>query len=200
MLISLGLIPPQYNTLQNLTDQKPFTVYLSELNRSVASERNNNFTSKSRHKPKPSTKSLILYRYIFSYNKYVIFICFIESQASVFTKEPPNPLLVVEGNRISLEWNYTLGSSLRDAEFLTTNTNPASKIVILDALDISNNVPPHIDPLYTGRVKANITASQAIITFLSVNRTDSGNYELHITRESPRQTFVGSVTITVQCK
>ena len=107
----------------------------------------------------------------------------------------------MEGNRISLEWNYTLvGSTLRDAEFSTTNTNPVTKIVILDTEDISNNQPAFIPPLYTGRVQANITASQAIITFLSVNRTDSGNYELHLTRESDRQQFISSVTITVQCK
>ncbi|XP_022793077.1 hemicentin-1-like [Stylophora pistillata] len=114
---------------------------------------------------------------------------------SVFTKEPPSPSLVLEGNDLFLQWNYTLTGSLRNSEIILVTNGPIT-VAARDALDISQNKPALILDAFVGRVEGSITDVQTNVTFLSVNRTDSGKYRLQL-EDSDRNPFESDVTVTV---
>ncbi|XP_022793085.1 hemicentin-2-like isoform X1 [Stylophora pistillata] len=118
---------------------------------------------------------------------------FFESESQpVFTKWPPSTSYVVEGNGLFLQWNYTLGGAFRSAEFDLS--------AIPEAIDIADRFKSeatfiHTD--YQGRVEANITATQANVTFLSLTRADTGNYVFKVERED-RKKNSSTMKITVQ--
>lgn len=113
----------------------------------------------------------------------------------VFTKEPLNPTVVVEGNNISLEWQYDLSGSLSDVVFVLLSSSPS--VTVTELFDPKQ--PVYIDPNYEDRLQVNMTATQTNITMLTVNRTDSGDYQLEIVNNNRERTQSG-VKITVQCK
>jgi hypothetical protein len=132
-----------------------------------------------------------------------LFFCFVELQP-VFTAEPPNPFLVLEGNNISLEWSYDLGvgGSFRRIEFSQITSAPT--ILILEVNSPGeypvNQTPVHLDHRYNGRLQANMTDKRTSITILEANRTvDSKRYQFEVVQLG--HSSVGSlVTISVQCK
>ena len=64
----------------------------------------------------------------------------------------------------------------------------------------SSDEKPYIAPAFSGRLLANVTDTYASITFLGVNRTDSGKiYKVTIVSSS-RETTYTEVGISVQCK
>ena len=99
---------------------------------------------------------------------------------------------VVEGESVTLEWTYnTGGSSFQEAEFETqgfafvvkTTTGPSTIIF----------------PAFRGRLTANITETNASITFLAVNRSDSRTYDFVVFNQD-FNSALQQVTLDVQCK
>lgn len=99
---------------------------------------------------------------------------------------------VVEGESVTLEWTYnTGGSAFQEVEFgsqgfpfIVKKTTGASAIIF---------------PAFVGRLTANITETNASITFLAVNRSDTRVYDFFLINQGNRfalQLF----TMDVQCK
>lgn len=99
---------------------------------------------------------------------------------------------MVEGERVTLEWTYnTGGSAFQEAElrsqgfaFIVRKTVGASTII----------VPP-----FYGRLTANIKETNASITFLALNRSDSRTYDFVVVNQAFR-TALQQFTMDVQCK
>ena len=92
--------------------------------------------------------------------------CLSESQAPTITSAPSSPVIVVEGESVTLEWTYDSGgSAFFQAEFDTGGVP-----FVVDRFAFR---PLAINSAYVGRVTANITETNASITFLAVNRSDS---------------------------
>ena len=101
-------------------------------------------------------------------------------------------MIVVEGESVSLEWTYNIGGGgFRQAEFDTQGVS-----FIVDRL---RQGPVAINSEYVGRVTANLTETNASITFLAVNRGDSKSYEFTIQNEN-RDSSTRTLDIEVQCE
>ena len=99
---------------------------------------------------------------------------------------------VVEGESVTLEWTYNSGGGgFRLAEF---DTQGVSFIV-----DRFRQEPVAINLAFVGRVTANITETNASITFLAINRSDSGPYNFKIENEN-RGGVARPLDIDVQCE
>ena len=116
--------------------------------------------------------------------------------APTFTENPPDPFNVLEGNNITLVWQYNLDGLFDDVtlEFIGTTAT----LTIVDKHDINLNatVP---ESVFQGRIQENINATRAEITILALNRTESGEYEITLIN-SGRQRARNRVTVQVQCK
>ena len=116
----------------------------------------------------------------------------LESQVPTITSAPSSPVQVVEGESVTLEWTYnTGGSAFQEAElrsqgfaFIVTKTAGASTII-----------PPPFD----GRLTANIMETNASITFLALNRSDSRTYDFVVINQAFRTAWQ-QFTMDVQCK
>ena len=116
----------------------------------------------------------------------------LESQVPTITSAPSSPVQVVEGESVTLEWTYnTGGSAFQEAELrsqgfavIVTKTAGASTIIV---------------PAFYGRLTANITETNASITFLAVNRSDSRTYDFVVVNQAFR-TALQQFTMDVQCK
>ena len=99
---------------------------------------------------------------------------------------------VVEGESVTLEWTYDLGgSAFRQAEFDTAGVS--------FVVDRFRQEPVEINSAFVGRVTANITETNASITFLAVSRSDSKSYEFTVQNEN-RESDVRTLDIEVQCE
>ena len=99
---------------------------------------------------------------------------------------------VVEGESVTLEWTYDLGgSAFRQAQFDTAGVS-----FVVDRL---RQEPVAINSAFVGRVTANITETNASITFLAVNRGDSKSYEFTVANED-RDSDAKTLDIEVQCE
>ena len=116
--------------------------------------------------------------------------------APTFTENPPDPFNVLEGNNITLVWQYNLDGLFDDVtlEFIGTTAT----LTIVDKHDINLNatVP---ESVFQGRIQENINATRAEITILALNRSESGEYEITLIN-SRRQRARNRVTVQVQCK
>ena len=124
-----------------------------------------------------------------------VFFFFVES---IFTAEPSDPLTVLEGDNISLEWSYDLGGgSFRRIEFSEFTSTPRTLILEVDKV---GQTPALLDDDYIGRLQVNVTTTQTLIMILGANRTvDSKDYQFEIVQlNSPIVT--STVKISVQCK
>ena len=98
----------------------------------------------------------------------------------------------MEGDNITLEWEYTFGES-ESFFFLTiVKGNLAVVTKLLSTLSIST--------LYQGRLHANITDSYASVTLLGVNRLEMGSYTLRISSQPDGESNSSTVDISVLCK
>ena len=101
-------------------------------------------------------------------------------------------MIVVEGESVTLEWTYNIGGGgFRQAEFDTQGVS-----FIVDRL---RRGPVAINSEYVGRVTANLTETNASITFLAVNRSDSKSYEFTVQNEN-RDSSTRTLDIEVQCE
>ena len=116
---------------------------------------------------------------------------FVESQPPRITASPPSPLIVKEGQNITLKWTYSLsGAQFFFAQFGLQDESA----IVRKALGIIT-----VKEGYNDRISANISDTSSSIMFLPVNRNDTGKYrfEVHNIRAgSP----LSNVDINVQCK
>ena len=120
--------------------------------------------------------------------------CFVEL-APTITATPPNPFSVLEGNNITLVWQYNLDGSFGDVllQFLGSET-----LVIVDKHDI--NVDAAVpESVYQGRIQENINTTQTEITIFALQRSESGEYDIQVVN-SRRQRESNKVIVQVQCK
>ena len=113
----------------------------------------------------------------------------------MFTAEPPNPFLAVEGGNITLEWRYTFGNgSFRQVIF-----GNAKIPTIADQSAVDSNA--WINASYKSRnLVVKITDNFTSIILLGVRRTDSGSYKLTIIKNPGRDRTTSTVEISVQCE
>ena len=115
--------------------------------------------------------------------------------APVFTAEPANPFLAVEGGNITLEWRYTFGQGGSFRQVIFGNT----KIPTISDQSAGNS-DAWIEGSYRGRLLAKITDNYTSITLLAVRKTDSGSYSLTLINNPDRDRTTSTVEISVQCK
>lgn len=85
----------------------------------------------------------------------------------------------MEGESVTLKWKYNIGGGgFREAEFDTQG--------VTFVVGRFRQEPVAINSAFAGRVTANITETNASITFLAVNRNDSGTYTFKIENEDRR--------------
>ena len=121
----------------------------------------------------------------------VPFFCHLESQAPNITSAPSSPLQVVEGENVTLEWTYnTGGSAFEEAEFGTQGF----PFIVRKTRGASIRITSAFD----GRLTADITETNASITFLAVNRGDSRVYDFSVLNQN--EFTLKQVTMDVQCK
>ena len=122
---------------------------------------------------------------------------FVELQPT-FTAEPSDPFTVLEGDNITLEWNYDLGGRpFRRIDFLEVTSSP---LVVILEMDTVGQTPALLDNDYIGRLQVNVTTTQTSITILGANRTvDSKDYQLNI-NQLGSSIVASTVRISVQCE
>ena len=92
-----------------------------------------------------------------------------ESQAPTIVFQPPSPVLVLEGQPLTLEWTFSVPRT-----FLRMQLGfPGSFLALVEA---SPGSPGNVRGVFLGRVSAITTETNATITFFSLNRTDTGSY------------------------
>ena len=98
----------------------------------------------------------------------------------------------MEGESVTLKWTYNIGGGgFRLAEFDTQG--------VTFLVERFRQEPVAINLAFVGRVTANITATNASITFLAVTRNDSGTYTFKIENEQ-RRGVERALDIDVQCE
>ena len=120
----------------------------------------------------------------------VLFFCHLESQAPNITSAPSSPLQVVEGRNVTLEWTYNTGSAFEEAEFGTLGF----PFIVRKTRGASIRITSAFD----GRLTADITETNASITFLAVNRGDSRVYDFSVFNQN--EFTLKQFTMDVQCK
>ena len=120
-------------------------------------------------------------------------LLFVLSGALVFTEEPKNPFLAMEGDNITLEWRYSFGKddSLSQALF-------EKEKQIVDRYSPSR--PPWIKSSYRGRILVNITNDYTSIILLGVKRTDEGKYKFTFVSHKDRERVEKELAISILCK
>ena len=120
------------------------------------------------------------------------FFCLSESQVPTITSAPSSPVQVVEGERVTLKWTYnTGGSAFQEVDLRSLGF----AFIVRKTVGGSTIIPPPFD----GRLTANITETNASITFLAVNRSDSRTYDFVVVNQAFR-TALQPFTMDVQRK
>ena len=125
----------------------------------------------------------------------VFLFCFVELKPT-FTVTPSNPFPILEGNNITFVWQYNSDGTFDRAFFRFINGSSSITIFIKDGLNSNILVP---SSFYKGRIQENINVAQAEITIFTLDRSESGEYEFHVS-ESNLDPAINKVTVQVQCK
>ena len=121
------------------------------------------------------------------------FFCLLESQSPSFTSAPSSPVEVEEGESVTLEWTYnTGGAAFKEVDFRSTGF----PFIVKKSAEQSS---PNILGAFVGRLTANITETNASITFVAVNRGDSRVYDFFLFNQDDQFALQQS-TMDVQCK
>ena len=108
------------------------------------------------------------------------------------TSRPSSPLRVLEGQSVTLEWRFSVVTTVLPVEL----TGSKSRVALVDATPQSAG---NVRGIFSGRGTASSTETNATITLSSLNRTDTDNYIFAVLyndgsfAEAPLQ-------IIVQCK
>ena len=117
----------------------------------------------------------------------------IESQGVNITSQPPNPVNVLEGELLTLEWAFSVPNRVQRVELQIEGSSE------LPPIESSPGSSSGIARELRGRVNASSTQTNARITFFSVNRIDAASYifvVIDIDRVDARAPF----ELIVQCK
>ena len=126
---------------------------------------------------------------------YIIFLfCFVELLPR-FTATPPNQFYVLEGNNITFVWQYNLSGTF-DRVIFRFSSSPSRTIVIKFDINLDAVV---LKGVYQGRIQENINATRAEITIFTLQRSESGEYEIVVT-DSNFDPVIDKTTVQVQCK
>ena len=115
------------------------------------------------------------------YAVYIIFIffLFVESRPS-FKAIPPDPFYVLEGNNITLVWQYNLDGTFDRLVFQFSGSSPTTILVKYDI-----NVDAVVsDSPYQNRIQENINTTRAEIAIFALQRNESGGYEIDLTNKN----------------
>ena len=99
---------------------------------------------------------------------------------------------MVEGESITLQWTYDVGGS---AFFLAELDTQGVSFVV----DRFSQGTVTIDSAFVGRVTANISETNASITFLAVYRNDSKSYDFMV-QNTARLDDTRALDIEVHCE
>ena len=113
-----------------------------------------------------------------------------------FTATPENPSNVLEGNNITLVWQYNLTGSFGDVLLQFLDSSPSLTIVDKYDINVDAAIP---ESVYQGRIQENINATRAEVTIFALQRSESGEYEIDVVN-SKRQRIKNRMTVQVQCK
>ena len=113
-----------------------------------------------------------------------------------FTATPENPSNVLEGNNITLVWQYNLTGSFGDVLLQFLDSSPSRTIVDKYDINVDAAIP---ESVYQGRIQENINATRAEVTIFALQRSESGEYEIDVVN-SKRQRIKNRMTVQVQCK
>ena len=105
--------------------------------------------------------------------------------------QPPSPLLVLEGEPLPLEWTFSVVTTLLRIEL----GGSTSRVALVEASPRSSS----IRGILRGRVTASSTETNATITFLSLNRTDTASYVFAVL-DYAGYFADASLQLIVQCK
>ena len=122
-------------------------------------------------------------------------LCIVELSPT-FTATPENLSNVLEGNNITLVWQYNLTGSFGDVLLQFLDSSPSRTIVDKYDINVDAAIP---ESVYQGRIQENINATRAEITIFALQRSESGEYEIDVVN-SKRQRIKNRMTVQVQCK
>lgn len=113
-----------------------------------------------------------------------------------WTSLPPSPSFVVEGDNITLQWEYNIDGSFTQAQFSDFTDGGEGKAV---AVKLSANGNTVVASAYHDRFLVNISDTQTLITILGAQKSDHGGYVLEVIN-SRLETINSRVVISVKCK
>ena len=96
-----------------------------------------------------------------------------ESQVPTISFQPPSPVLVLEGQPLTLEWTFSVPRTFLRMQLGFTGS-------FLPLVEASPGSPSNVRGVFLGRVSAITTETNATITFFSPNRTDTGSYNFAV--------------------
>ena len=115
-----------------------------------------------------------------------------ESQVVNITSQPPSQVSVLEGEPLTLDWNFRVAKTLLRVQL---GLNGAF-LPLLEAYSDSSIV---IRGTFRGRVSVNRTETNATITFSSTNRSDTANYNFAVVDTDGRSASA-TLQLIVKCK
>ena len=92
-------------------------------------------------------------------------------------------------------WQYNLSGTF-DRVVFRFSSSPSRTIVFKNDINLDAKVP---ESVYQGRIQENINATRAEITIFTLQRSESGEYEI-IVSDSNFDSVIDKTTVQVQCK
>ena len=115
----------------------------------------------------------------------------IESQGVSISSSPWSPLRVLEGQSVTLEWTFSVVTTLLRVEL----TGSKLRLALVEASPVSSSVRG----IFIGRGTASSTETNATITLSSLNRNDTDNYVFTVI-DNDGSFAQAPLQIIVQCK
>ena len=115
-----------------------------------------------------------------------------ESQAPTIALQPSSPVIVLEGQPLTLEWTFSVPRT-----FLRVQLGFSG--AVLPLIEASLVSPGVIRGLFLDRVNASTTATNARITFSSLVRTYTGSYDF-VVMDTLGAFARAQLQLIVQCK
>ena len=112
------------------------------------------------------------------------------------TSKPPDPVRVLEGETLTLEWTFNVTKTVLQIEL--SDNDPDNRNALVESFPLLG-IAPIIRGIFVGRVSVSSTTTNATIILSSSNRIDTATYFFKVfdisggTDEEPLQ-------IIVQCK
>ena len=116
---------------------------------------------------------------------------FFSIESARILSQPPSPVRVLEGQPLKLEWTLSVQGTFRRLEFKLSEAVGA----FVEIIPLSS---PFITSEFEDRLNASLTGRNLTITFFSMNRTDSANYEFRVFGSSGSISV--SLRVIVECK